>query len=51
MVQPCDDHQPTCYRIVPDPSCGTASNLALEIDRAGPVPPVSSAIVVRCLVD
>ena len=50
-VPPCADHDPTCYRIVPDASCGTESNLALEIDRDGPRPSESTEVVVRCLVD
>ena len=51
VIPPCDQAAPTCFRLVEDPTCGTDSNLTLEIDRDGPRPTAPTEIVVRCLAE
>jgi hypothetical protein len=51
VIPPCDERSPTCFRLIEDPTCGTPSNLTLDIDRDGPIPTEPSEIVVRCLAE
>jgi hypothetical protein len=53
-IQPCGDAGGTpCFNLVEDNSCGTETNIALEIDRGDPPqdPPANTTVVARCLVE
>jgi len=52
-IPSCDNAGAPCFRLVDDQSCGTETNLALEIDRGNPPqdPPNNTTVVVRCLVE
>ncbi len=52
-VPPCDAGGTPCFNLVEDGSCGTETNIALEIDRGDPPqdPPPDTTVVARCLVE
>jgi hypothetical protein len=53
-IASCDDSgSAPCFRLAEDPSCGTETNIALEIDRGEPPqdPPPNTTVVARCLVE
>jgi hypothetical protein len=52
LISPCDSSGGTrpCYRLVPDPSCVTETNLTVIVDRDTDPPP-NTTLVARCLAE